>query len=655
MNRARLAAALGAFALVSAAVLVPAVPAAAATFEVDSLTDDGVGYTLREAIADAELSNDPDDRITFAPSLANGTLQLDSVLIITESLVIEGLGSGSLSIAATGPTDYFAFLPSAPGQNFTLSGLRIQGNGINTGMGVFSADFNGFGAGEITISDVSAVDLTTSVSGAAIGVYSAGSVSITDSEFVGNQSTGDMGGAVFVEDSGTVTVSNSEFSGNYADDDGGALSVIGVQSLLVEGSTFGGEGPSDGNGTDQDGGAVSAKQVDTSVDVIDSTFIGNWAEETGGGLYTFETTTVSVRGSTFVGNEAEDGAGAALRVTDGEAQVFESVFTDNVAIGGPFDHGGGLFAEETPNLRVFFSTFTGNDAGGGLGGGVGVEWTANVEVFGSTFEDNSATAGGGLGFGIEVKSVVVDSSTFVANTSEFGQSISSESVMGLLRVVNSTLVEPPTFIDPPFAIAVEEVIPGAAVELLHSTIEGPGGLFADMQFGSALIANTILDSHDIEAVEILSGNDVEAEYSLFSAPFGGPIVDNGGNTFGVTNFGLEALADNGGPTQTRLLTASSPARNAGDPAFGGTPPFDQRGPGFPRVIQDRLDIGAIEMPPVLPNTGSTGLPVWVPIVGGVVVLAGIAFVVFSVLGRRRSAATVEGPAESGDPAEPPTP
>lgn len=97
MNRIRLTSALGALTLVSAAVLVPTATAAADPLVVDSLTDDGVGYTLREAVADAQGS--PDPRITFAESLANGTLQLAGPLIINQTLSIEGLGSAALSIS----------------------------------------------------------------------------------------------------------------------------------------------------------------------------------------------------------------------------------------------------------------------------------------------------------------------------------------------------------------------------------------------------------------------------------------------------------------------------------------------------------------------------------------------------------------------------
>src|SRR5207248_242311 len=52
--------------------------------------------------------------------------------------------------------------------------------------------------------------------------------------------------------------------------------------------------------------------------------------------------------------------------------------------------------------------------------------------------------------------------------------------------------------------------------------------------------------------------------------------------------------DNGGPTLTIALQADSPAINMGDPNFTPPPFYDQRGPGFDRVVNGRIDIGAFE-------------------------------------------------------------
>jgi hypothetical protein len=56
---------------------------------------------------------------------------------------------------------------------------------------------------------------------------------------------------------------------------------------------------------------------------------------------------------------------------------------------------------------------------------------------------------------------------------------------------------------------------------------------------------------------------------------------------------LGPLQNNGGPTQTMALLAGSPAIQAGD--TNGAPFYDQRGPGFPRIVNGFIDIGAFEV------------------------------------------------------------
>jgi hypothetical protein len=56
---------------------------------------------------------------------------------------------------------------------------------------------------------------------------------------------------------------------------------------------------------------------------------------------------------------------------------------------------------------------------------------------------------------------------------------------------------------------------------------------------------------------------------------------------------LGPLQDNGGPTLTHGLLPGSPAIDAGDNA--DAPPYDQRGPGFPRIVNEIIDIGAFEV------------------------------------------------------------
>ena len=58
---------------------------------------------------------------------------------------------------------------------------------------------------------------------------------------------------------------------------------------------------------------------------------------------------------------------------------------------------------------------------------------------------------------------------------------------------------------------------------------------------------------------------------------------------------LGPLQDNGGPISTHALLPGSPAIDAGDPSFTPPPFYDQRGSGFDRVINGRIDIGSFEV------------------------------------------------------------
>jgi hypothetical protein len=65
---------------------------------------------------------------------------------------------------------------------------------------------------------------------------------------------------------------------------------------------------------------------------------------------------------------------------------------------------------------------------------------------------------------------------------------------------------------------------------------------------------------------------------------------------------IGSLTNNGGPTQTVALLPSSPAIDSGDNT--NAPEFDQRGEGFPRIVNGTIDRGAFEVqatgtPPVI--------------------------------------------------------
>ncbi len=92
-----------------------------------------------------------------------------------------------------------------------------------------------------------------------------------------------------------------------------------------------------------------------------------------------------------------------------------------------------------------------------------------------------------------------------------------------------------------------------------------------------------------------------------AATAGGLVNAVNGNIVGIMGVGtrlinsilVPVLDDNGGPTVTHALVPGSLAINRGNDALArdvnGIPLInDQRGMGFPRILDGRVDIGAVE-------------------------------------------------------------
>ena len=99
--------------------------------------------------------------------------------------------------------------------------------------------------------------------------------------------------------------------------------------------------------------------------------------------------------------------------------------------------------------------------------------------------------------------------------------------------------------------------------------------------------------------------------------------DDGGGYFNGTGDQINTdpmlglLQNNGGPTFTHELLKGSPAIDTGDPNFTPPPYYDQRGPDFLRVRNDRVDVGSFEVqagsgPSPTPTSTATPTPTPTP-------------------------------------------
>jgi hypothetical protein len=270
--------------------------------------------------------------------------------------------------------------------------------------------------------------------------------------------------------------------------------------------------------------------------------------------------------------------------------------------GNTAGRGGGIHAhnDNANALTVTASTISGNTSTGSgnysysnTGGGGVYTRHMSTAISNSTIANNNSTAGFGGGFG-----------NYIDNSTTYSTTLSNSTVSG-----NSAS----------YAGGVSENYSGA-ITLTNSAVGGNTARYSDNDVGTH------------------GGGTIAAAFSLIGDTGAATITDNGGNLLNVAPQ-LGALANNGGPDQTMLPLAGSPLIDAGDPAFSGLA-TDQRGAGFPRIINGRVDIGAVEFgtaaaaekipAPTLGLGGQLGL-------GALLGLAGLA-----VARRRRSLGAAAG-------------
>jgi hypothetical protein len=293
----------------------------------------------------------------------------------------------------------------------------------------------------------------------------------------------------------------------------------------------------------------------------------------GGGINTVGGT-LTVRNSVISSN---DGAGGGISADGATVTVSNSTINGNGGACGP----GGIGSLGNGTLTVLNSTISGNtadgcgDCFGSQGGGIGSFGSGSVTVMNSTISGNSSH--GGIGGG------------GVYNSGE------------TLTLTNSTISG--NFVDAP-GTQGGGIWNGGNLTVTNSTISGnsaiTGGGILNGTGGAAQIGDTILNAGPGGTIAN-AGTFTSLGYSLAGDNGGGVLTGPGDqiNTDPV----LGPLQDNGGPTFTHALLPGSPAIDAGDPNFTPPPFYDQRGPGFPRVVNGRIDKGSFEV-----QSGGTPTP-----------------------------------------------
>ena len=278
--------------------------------------------------------------------------------------------------------------------------------------------------------------------------------------------------------------------------------------------------------------------------------------------------TASVSDCTISGDH---GFSAALN-NQGVMTVNNSTVSNNQATDS--EGGGGVFNQGT--LTINNSTIAGNkviappggftSSGGYVPPGYGVG--GGIYMIGGTLSINSSTLANNQAIG-------GTATTVYNNPAGTGQGGGLYIAGGTVSIDHSTLAGNE-------ASGGAGIIPGV----------GYGGGIYNAAGASALqIHDTILADNTADFDPDLDGSFTSQGYNLIGNSAGG----SGFAASDLLNLDpqLGPLQNNGGPTQTMALLPGSPAIDAGD--NNGAPDYDQRGPGFARIVNGTIDIGAFEV------------------------------------------------------------
>ncbi len=304
------------------------------------------------------------------------------------------------------------------------------------------------------------------------------------------------------------------------------------------------------------------------------------------------------------------GDGGGIMHSDGDLTITDSVISNNMTT-APSALGGGIHSLGS-NVLIQDSVIDGNAMTGDLSVGAGVlVINGNLTLTQSTISNNTSSADSVTGGGVTVGggNLTILASTISENSvTGSGGGVAFDGLGFTATVTNSTVS------------GNSAGVHGGGIanfagsfDLKHSTVTNNsapaangGGVASFTSSQTSAIVTTIYSSviagnssSDIDQI-VFSGLPAAPENSVFSDGFN--VIGNGNavpdrftgpsdQTF-VVNPGLNPLADNGGPTLTHALLASSPALDAGETT--STENLDQRGTGFPRLSGSNVDVGAFE-------------------------------------------------------------
>lgn len=566
----------------------------AAVFNVTNLDDTGIG-SLRDAITQANgLAGS--HTINFNTS---GTINLGSSLPTIESFIdINGAGQ-TIAIDGGNAHRVFSVGSGATAGNLTLRSLTVQNGfvGGDTSLGTRGSGESGAGAllvnGSLSVNNTQFVGNTARNGGA---IYAAGNLTntltIDRSTFTNNAAVDGFGGAVFVNgDDGTntgadlVIRNNTRITNNNASVGGG----IGVWSNANGSRTA---RITDSSIHSNDGGIVGGGIYGTrnaKIEVNNSSVTQNQTTiSDGAGIYLSRGASANLTDADVSFNTAADFAGGVFLSSGSDLTLTRSTVSNNTGT----NRAGGIYAQNPgTTITAIQSSITNNTAAGFWGGGIYAD-SAEVELIESLLASNTATGNGG---GVAILNSDGTASFTARNSTISGNHANGNQGQGGGVYLVST---PGSFDSVTFADNIAGLIaanndgsnglggaiaavaftgrPGVPVELLNS-------LFSNNWDRDLKNLYASYAAYDSLGYNLFEDDDPELHpaFGLIFSPESTDLFDALAD--------LLALADYGGPTLTHALGPNSDAIDNGLTALG----VDQRGLLRPGRLAD--DIGAFEL------------------------------------------------------------
>ncbi|MCQ2977381.1 MAG: right-handed parallel beta-helix repeat-containing protein [archaeon] len=338
--------------------------------------------------------------------LKNGIIIDENIIIEGNNHIIDGSGiarafqtpSNASSIHITIKDITFEKTKSDNGGAIYFKGMEcilsnchfIHSNAESLGGAVYSYN------GALNIEHTEFTENTAHESGGAI--YSNKDITLNDCSFFNNIASENNGGSIYFKYNyghTEININQCLFRINKAKEDGGAVYCEddGNTSAYIRSSTFD-ENSCNGAKTSQcEGGAV---YYNGHIDIKNSTFTNNKAEDYGGAMYS---KTCLLNDCTFNNNTASDNDGGAV-YCEGGMGIHNCKFNENKA----YEDGGAICCYSSPieieSIEITNSKFDKNSCNGAKiaqceGGAIYCSESKNLEIHTCTFTNNHAYDYGG--------------------------------------------------------------------------------------------------------------------------------------------------------------------------------------------------------------------------------------------------------------------